>query len=783
LPVEWDILRFSGWTRQGSKRTIKIWTKTSLYQVASKSTPSHLGVLSYKVVRWTRRDHPIRGPRLFVFQPLEATEQLHVLHDFDFLKGPAPDAISPSNGRPYEAVSPGVTCDLFLTSLCIFECKPGLVASFKAAILQKWQLLAGADGMESIMPLFYRGASFGHSYSKMLRAEIKEVESNCSEDTMRTKTSTQKTHEGSTLTPSDAHQPYQFSGKDASEYSTGYQGLYFTPLQRRAAPLGPLTDSILHLEQSFPAVFDIRDEDTAITLTRFSSNSKGSNADILTSANLGWQPVYIKDAQSVPDELAALPSVRYHFPKESVQVLAAAQPALRRLFFRRFTGETLNEIRLRYCHGQGIIRKDISGRNCLSDEWFVDVDLRRARDVLAVYMRSFRPGDESVSCARQRIHSFFHHRLIGNRRLQQFYGAEHPCLFPQTAHGTMSLDAFSDLPIVINGRSYHNLRHHLGRALQILDPHRVGGLNLLTTAFGLGDGHGGNVMVSTESTVPSILYVDYEVAGTHTPFLDLAKPIYQDGFFDVAYADFLHDDLTHTVDGDGMAVRWRVEEGTIHIDYDLNMETLSKGLAVIKLEYLLRPMLETLDQAANGLRDLAEETLAYGLFACALLTRDYSRRPDVFFLNLAVGVRLATEMRKVFSECFDWCNWPPHAPTAQDSLQLAIREAISENSDRRMSNLMLSHLQWISRTLEPQVIYLKREADTLSLHRRFSNTPGESASMVVQRISDTRKEAMEVSNIRSISLHDVLIKSVDCAAYMHQRVFIRGIPHRSTFPL
>ncbi len=205
----------------------------------------------------------------------------------------------------------------------------------------------------------------------------------------------------------------------------------------------------------------------------------------------------------------------------------------------------------------------------------------------------------------------------------------------------MSLDAFSDLPIVINGRSYHDLRHHLGRALQILDPHRVGGLNLLTTAFGLGDGHGGNVMVSTESTVPSILYVDYEVAGTHTPFLDLAKPIYQDGFFDVAYADFLHDDLTRTVDGDGMAVRWRVEERTIHVDYDLNMETLSKGLAVIELEYLLRPMLETLDQAANGLRDLAEETLAYGLFACALLTRDYSRRPDVFFLNPAVGVRLA----------------------------------------------------------------------------------------------------------------------------------------------
>ena len=217
----------------------------------------------------------------------------------------------------------------------------------------------------------------------------------------------------------------------------------------------------------------------------------------------------------------------------------------------------------------------------------------------------------------------------------------------------------------------------------------------------------------------------------------------------------MHDDLTHAVDGDDKAIGWTVEEGIIHIDYDLDMKTLSKGLAVIKLEYLLRPMPETFDQAATGLRDLAEETLAYGLFACALLTRDYSRRPDVFFLNLAVGVRLATDMRKVFSECFDWFNWAPHAPTAPESLQLAIREAVSENSGRRMSNLMLSHLHWISRTLEPQVVYQKREADTLSLHRRFSNTPGESACMVVQRISDTRKEAMKVSNIRSIPLHGI----------------------------
>jgi len=36
--------------------------------------------------------------------------------------------------------------------------------------------------MESIMPLFYRGANFGPCYSQIIHAEIKDVESNYSEE-------------------------------------------------------------------------------------------------------------------------------------------------------------------------------------------------------------------------------------------------------------------------------------------------------------------------------------------------------------------------------------------------------------------------------------------------------------------------------------------------------------------------------------------------------------------------------------------------------------------------
>lgn len=68
---QWDILRFSGRTLQGSKRMIKIWSADHLRKIAAEPTPSPLGVLSYKVGRFTQREHPLYGPRLFVYQPLK----------------------------------------------------------------------------------------------------------------------------------------------------------------------------------------------------------------------------------------------------------------------------------------------------------------------------------------------------------------------------------------------------------------------------------------------------------------------------------------------------------------------------------------------------------------------------------------------------------------------------------------------------------------------------------------------------------------------------------------
>ena len=366
----------------------------------------------------------------------------------------------------------------------------------------------------------------------------------------------------------------------------------------------------------------------------------------------------------------------------------------------------------------------------------------------------------------------------------------------------MSLEDFLGSPLIINGQSHQSLRYHLNRASRVLDPDRVGGLQSLPTAFGLGDGHGGNVMVSSASSPPSMLYVDYEVAGQHTPFLDLAKPIYQDGFFNIAYADVLYGDLTVGSQRKVVSVRWREDAGSIHIDYHLDLKPLEKGIAVIKLEYLLRPMLEALDRIAPHQRQLAEEILAYSLFACALLTRNYSTRADVFYLNLAIGVRLAVEMRRVFSDCFDWRNWPPHVSII-GRLILGRLTSTSSNRPQDLSYLNHRHGQpqfvaalkriqrgkgsqtsnselldgtgdpgqaiveegrpkemavWIRNFLygilvspEVEIYCLNREAETLALHRKFSSTPNEGAWIVTRQISDTRKEAMRVSGLHGLS--------------------------------
>ena len=214
------------------------------------------------------------------------------------------------------------------------------------------------------------------------------------------------------------------------------------------------------------------------------------------------------------------------------------------------------------------------------------------------------------------------------------------------------------LPIIINGKGHRLLKYHLDSARFVLNSTKANGLSILPVALELDDAHGVNVTVNpTERPTPSI-HIDYEVAGYQSPFLNLAKPIYLDSFFEAAYADVLPGNLSYDDARNMIALQWRIEDDAIHVDYRFGLSPSSCAYAAIKLGYILEPLLVQMYQDEAFQSNLSEEVLANALFCCSMLTRSHKDRPDVFFLNLAIGIRLADAMRDVFYEAFTWEDWP-----------------------------------------------------------------------------------------------------------------------------
>ena len=85
-------------------------------------------------------------------------------------------------------------------------------------------------------------------------------------------------------------------------------------------------------------------------------------------------------------------------------------------------------------------------------------------------------------------------------------------------------------------------------------------------------------------------------------------------------------------------------------------------------------MLDAVAQHSPHKAQLAEDVLSCALLACALLTRNFSKRPDLFFLNLALGVQLASDMPGVFSDVFGW-----EMPSPDESSTSLVHVAAVEN--------------------------------------------------------------------------------------------------------
>ena len=170
--------------------------------------------------------------------------------------------------------------------------------------------------------------------------------------------------------------------------------------------------------------------------------------------------------------------------------------------------------------------------------------------------------------------------------------------------------------------------------------------SLCPSAFGLGDAHGANIM-NSETEGPDnrgeLLYIDYEVTGSHSVILDLAKPLYLDVFSEMLYADNIYDPPR---------IEYALDDGFINITMIASTDRLGQEILNIKRRFLVDLIFQYPRDKGCGLEEHVPQ-LAYALFSCACLTRNFKGNWDSLFRNIAVGVVLlqAADLEKLWDCC------------------------------------------------------------------------------------------------------------------------------------
>ena len=161
-----------------------------------------------------------------------------------------------------------------------------------------------------------------------------------------------------------------------------------------------------------------------------------------------------------------------------------------RLVYPVFDGRTQAELRYDWLEGR-----------CQNSHLMVlimDAELRKAEDTLRAYAMSIADSGNLTTPRSLLIHRFFHERLASpGTRLRDFYGDD-----LEISDNKISLEIFMDARIYVNGHEYPALHNICKRAERLLQPD--GEINYSPVAFGLGDAHGGNMMIASDSNAQGL---------------------------------------------------------------------------------------------------------------------------------------------------------------------------------------------------------------------------------------------------------------------------------------
>ena len=645
----WDAIRFSGRAADGSKRTIKLWSLDSMLQALNDPAPHVIKVASFRNVPCCPRFHPRLGWTALVHQPQRAAGGLCIIRDRDIflLKDPSTTAKSPR----YPVL--GVTCDLLLTSVSLFDTSPHqFLDPLRSRLLMKWlgqDHLLSPDALDEAIKSIYKSETYHPTHLKNLENEMRRLfclgagVSQKSDAEADDETSLQTS--GALLVVGEHHDiqgPYnRFLFEAPPTFIQSNDSTPLIPVVTNPPDLG-----------SGKFEFTSEKKEELTISSPFSSNSQSYFTHIRTKGSTEWTDAFVKvsSAASIKWERKMLPVLSTRISPGMLQNPLVYNVDLNSFVMTRLPGKTLNDLRLEYATTGNC--EDVSfksSRDALG--WFVDIEIRRVYECGSLYSvgKDLTDAPEGLDSP---IHKFYYDRLHNDVKFTKHY---YPTIPGFSGVNAVQFDDFIALPWNIDSVEYPSLQESFRKAERTLDPHGQI-LPKLWTCLGLGDGHGGNVMISPKKQDPTIHFIDYEAAGHHSPFLDLAKPLYIDGFFSVMYHDITSKSSAPT--SERVPISWRIDDGKICINLDAQLSDLDKVICFIKLEYTLKPLLEYTAWNLEEQMEPAGNVLSAALLCCALLTRDFSRHPDSFFLNCAVGILLYNDLKGSLKRFCGWDNWP-----------------------------------------------------------------------------------------------------------------------------
>lgn len=276
--------------------------------------------------------------------------------------------------------------------------------------------------------------------------------------------------------------------------------------------------------------------------------------------------------------------------------------------------------------GDILSRKRLTEVDDTTLEKILTLELQRAEDHLNAYIRSavdLKSKDFYENSYRSRIHDVFFGRLTSDRYHKYYDNLE----LELPNDDKISFKEFARLKLIINDIEYPCIAETIKYATEILDPKRLESKEMVC---GLGDSHSGNIMCS--HNLDDYQYIDYELSGFHSPYLDISKQIYYDTSYEIIYSDkLIQKDFDLSI---------KREEGKIIIKHNFLPSLISCYMFKIKLNGVLLPYRSFCQENSLKADNDWKIILGMSLFCNGLLTRDpVSFNTKYLWLNICNAIQ------------------------------------------------------------------------------------------------------------------------------------------------